>query len=100
MTLVLFRGVRNAPRLRIDATGGKIQAALLDPTLVSATLYKPCIYGGPFILTCRFIILPLHSPTWFCVACSTEVTQAGERSENEVTTPGIRSHSSKGVSLT
>ena len=36
VTLVLFRGVRNAARLRIDATRGKIQAALLDPTLVSA----------------------------------------------------------------
>ena len=36
VTLVLFRGARNAASLRIDATRGKIQAALLDPTLVSA----------------------------------------------------------------
>lgn len=36
VTLALFRGVKNAGRLRSDVISGKIQAALLEPTLVSA----------------------------------------------------------------
>ena len=38
VTVVLFCRVRNAATLRSDATGGRIQAALLDPTHVSTLL--------------------------------------------------------------
>ena len=42
VTLVLFYRLRNAPTLRSDATGGRIQAALLDPTFVSDTFTVDC----------------------------------------------------------
>ena len=42
VTLVLFCGVRNALTLRNDATGGRVQAALLDPTFVSDTSTVGC----------------------------------------------------------
>ena len=42
VTLVLFYRVRNASTLRSDATGGRIQAALLDPTFVSDTFTVGC----------------------------------------------------------
>jgi len=42
VTLALFRRVKNAGRLRGDVTSGKIQAALLEPTLVSAHYLLDC----------------------------------------------------------
>ncbi len=38
VSLTLFVEVRNASKLRSDLTGGKLEAALLDATLVSAHL--------------------------------------------------------------
>ena len=42
VTIVLFCRVRNAATLRSDATGGRIQAALLDPTFVSTLFSVGC----------------------------------------------------------
>ena len=38
VTLLLFQDVSNAGKLRVEAVSGGIQAALLDPTLVSHKL--------------------------------------------------------------